>query len=46
MLRSGADVRQIEQAAVRAGMKTLRQEQADKLREGLTSLEELCRVVR
>jgi len=46
MLRNGADARQIEQAAVRAGMKTLRQEQADKLREGLTSLEELCRVVR
>ena len=45
MLRKGADTGEIELAAVRARMKTLRQAKLDKLREGIASLEELARVL-
>ena len=39
-----ADARQIEQAAVKAGMRTLYQDGLHKAAEGITSIEEVLRV--
>jgi type II secretory ATPase GspE/PulE/Tfp pilus assembly ATPase PilB-like protein len=43
MLRSGADAAETELAALRGGMRTLRQAGLDKARTGDTSLAELAR---
>lgn len=43
---SGADANEIRQQAIREGMRTLRQDALDKLRDGLTTPEEVVRVTK
>jgi len=43
---SGADANEIREQAIREGMRTLRQDAIDKLRDGLTTPEEVVRVTK
>ncbi|WP_319205186.1 ATPase, T2SS/T4P/T4SS family [uncultured Ilyobacter sp.] len=44
MINKGADIFQIKDAAIRKGMKTIKQEGFEKALEGITSIEEVLRV--